>query len=352
MPLSSTLTTSAPWPDPVRLRQRHDLEQMFTTPLADLGAHEDPAFAGVLTPEPEVGAERPGASATFLDNAEAYYERHQGFDYWKAAFSIAFEHIGLKKADLIVEYGCGFGNSTLPLLELFPDSRIVAVDISPNLLAILKRLLDARGLAARCLPIALDAHKPYVRDGIADLVAGSAILHHLTEPGALVQAAMRVLKPGGVAVFFEPFEGGYALLRLLIRDICREAALREAVSPAFTWLAEMSAEWNLQIQRDQLPGWRDLDDKWLFPRSVLQQIADEAGAELIVKRLDSFQGRKDLFRANLGYQLRDWRGLDPDDPAVMPPWAWEIVDRFDNDYFSVGLKEDLLFEGCVIFRKR
>lgn len=328
------------------------LSEAFTTPLADLGVHEDPAFAGVLTPLPELGAERPGTSATFLENAEAYYAQHQSFWYWKDAFESALQHAGVTRADLIVEYGCGFGNSTLPLLELFPESRIVAIDISPNLLAILRRLIDARGLAHRCVPVALDAHRPYVRDGVADLVAGSAILHHLTEPGELVKAAMRVLKPQGVAVFFEPFEAGYALLRMLIRELCREAAVREMVLPAFTWWAEMSAEWNLQIQRDRLPGWRDLDDKWLFPRSVLQQFADEAGAELIVRPLHSFGDRTDLFRCHLRYQLRHWRGLDPDDPAVVPPWAWDIVERYDNEFFSAGLKEDLLFEGVVIFRKR
>ena len=103
---------------------------------------------------------------------------------------------------------------------------------------------------------------------MADLVLGSAILHHLVEPGRCVEAAIRALKPGGSAVFFEPFEAGHAISRVIIAEICRAAAVKEFSSPALTWLAEISVEWNLQIQRDKLPGWQELDDKWLFPRSV------------------------------------------------------------------------------------
>lgn len=326
--------------------------ELFTSPLVDLGDHEHAQFAKVLTPAPEVGVTRHGASATFLDNAEAYYEKHQFFDYWRGALKEALELAGVKEAATIVEYGCGFGNSTLPLLDLFPESRIVSMDISPNLLAILQRLLVARGLDGRCVPISLDVHKPYIKESVADLVVGSAILHHLVEPEKCVGAAMRVLKPGGSAIFFEPFEAGFSLMRLAIREMCREAGVREFASPALTWLAEMSAEWMLQIKRDKLPGWKDLDDKWLFPRTVLQQIADNVGAELIIRPLRNNRTSNRPFTAQLRHFLKSWKGLDPDDLKLMPEWAWEILGRYDDEFFSDGLKEDLLFEGTVIFKKR
>lgn len=326
--------------------------ELFTAPLVDLGEHEDPQFARVLTPAPEVGAEKSGASATFLENAEAYYEKHQGFIYWKSKLQEALELAGVASAETIVEYGCGFGNSTLPILELFPQARVVSLDISPNLLAILQRLLVARGLEDRCTPISLDVHKPYIKENVADLVVGSAILHHLVEPVRCVDAAMRVLKPGGSAIFFEPFEAGHSMLRLLIRDLCQAAAIKPFSSPALTWLAEISAEWMLQIKREKLPGWRDLDDKWLFPRVVLQNIADQVGAELRIKSLYNHQLAPNVFATQLRTLLKSWRGLDPDDPTMMPPWAWEIVALYDDELFSAGLKEDFLFEGIVIFRKR
>src|ERR1700731_760367 len=155
----------------------------FNEPLVNLGDCEAEAFRGVVTPKGEVGQERHGVNAVFLENAEAYYQKYQGFNYWRMLLVQALGRINVNDANMIVEYGCGFGNATLPMLDIFPTSKVVATDISPNLLAILQRLLDSRGLRDRCTPIALDAHKPYLREGCADLVFGAAILHHLVEPG-------------------------------------------------------------------------------------------------------------------------------------------------------------------------
>lgn len=221
-----------------------------------------------------------------------------------------------------------------------------------NLLAILNRLIANRGYADRCIAVAQDAQKPFLEPGIADLVVGSAILHHLVEPGKCVEAAMRVLKPGGLAIFFEPFEAGHALARVIIAEICQRAAVLEFMSPALTWLAEISAEWNLQIQRDKLPGWTNLDDKWLFPRSVLHKIADDVGAELITAPILEAEFVERPFASNLRYFLKSWQGFDPNDETILPKWVWDIVDKYDSSFFSAGLLEDFQFQGSVVFKKR
>jgi ubiquinone/menaquinone biosynthesis C-methylase UbiE len=116
--------------------------------------------------------------------------------------------------------------ATLPMLDIFPDARRVATDISPNLLKILEGLLSSRELEDRCVAIAMDAHRPYLNEASADLVFRAAILHHLVEPGRFIGGAMRVLNPGGWAIFFEPLEGGLAILRLICLDIVRQGRRR------------------------------------------------------------------------------------------------------------------------------
>jgi hypothetical protein len=64
-----------------------------------------------------------------------------------------------------------------------------------------------------------DAGKPYIKDGCADLVFGAAILRHLVEPGKFIASALRVVRPGGSAFFFESFEGGLAILRLILHEV-------------------------------------------------------------------------------------------------------------------------------------
>ena len=48
-------------------------EELFTQPLVDLGSNGDRGLSGVMSPRDEVGAERRGVNATFLENAEDYY---------------------------------------------------------------------------------------------------------------------------------------------------------------------------------------------------------------------------------------------------------------------------------------
>ena len=332
-----------------RLRKRgtklaqtqHPLMQQ---PLVDL-VIERAEFAGVLTPSGEIGAAREGVDHVFLDDAEAYYRKYQSFEYWRALLQQATQRAGITDADAIVEFGCGFGNSTLPLLDLFPRARVVATDISPNLLAILNRLLAARGLTERCIAVAMDAQKDYVRAESADLVVGSAILHHLVEPAPFVEQAMRILRPGGAAIFFEPFEGGYAVLRLMCQEIVREAGRRNDNSSAVRLARWIVTGFAPQIFRDALPGWQSRNDKWMFPRSVIDDIARKAGATLTVYPIHDSEGQ---FRRQFTLMMRSDRG---DDPSELPPWMVEIFNRYDREAFSPQMLTDLALEGCIIFAK-
>lgn len=323
-----------------------NLDDYFVCKLVDMGEIDNPNFHGVYSPEPEVGRKREGVNAAFLEDAEEYYVKHQGYDYWNQLFAGAFRRLKLSNPDLIVEYGCGFGNSTLPLLALMPDAKVIASDISPNLLAIGRRLVEERGYSDRCAFVAMDAQVDYIRPDIADVVVGSAILHHLAEPRLLLTAAMRVLKPNGCAIFFEPFEIGYALIRMLLLDILNEASRRDYTSPIVDWMTQLQEALAVQIQRDRAPGWRDRDDKWIFSRNYLQDIADDVGAELIIYPLETSSGK---FRSQIKYMLTVDAGFKDSD---MPDWGWSIIDRLDNDIFSPDLMPDLLIAGAVIFKKR
>lgn len=317
---------------------------LFKVPLVDL-CEENKAFAGVLTPQPEFGKPRQGVDEVFLGNAEDYYKKYKSFDYWRPLLRDAASRVGITDASLIVEFGCGFGNSTLPLLDLFPRAQIIASDISPNLLVILNRLLASRSLSSRCLVVAMDAQKDYVVSGCADLVVGSAILHHLVNPGVFVKRALDLLRPGGAAIFFEPLEGGNAILRAICLEIVREATWRGEKGPAIEFAGTMGAALEPQIFRDRLPGWENNNDKWAFPRSVLDRLASDAGARITIYPLHDTNGQ---FRRQFSYALQTYGGLSE---TALPAWAWEIFDRYDRETFSREMLVDLAIEGCVIFRK-
>ncbi len=126
---------------------------------------------------------------------------------------------------------------------------------------------------------------------------GAAILHHLVEPGQFVKHAMRVLKPGGVAFFFEPLEGGHAMLLSICNEIKREAKRRISLKrwKALETLEAREAAGLCDLFDRVAIGcvavadfsigdtWmKDLDDKWAFPRSVIDEMARDAGATATV----------------------------------------------------------------------
>lgn len=65
----------------------------------------------------------------------------------------------------------------------------------------------------------LNAEELIFESGEIDLVVGGAILHHLFDPSKTLKEAYKVLKPGGYAIFYEPFEAGNQIVKLIFERI-------------------------------------------------------------------------------------------------------------------------------------
>lgn len=112
----------------------------------------------------------------------------------------------LSPASMVLEIGCGTGLFTDKFAAL--GARIVAVDISPDLLRLAagRRLPSDRVRFLERRVEDLDTSDPGFADWAADgfdAVIGSSVLHHL-ELGGAFGSFRRVLKPGGMLAFAEP----------------------------------------------------------------------------------------------------------------------------------------------------
>jgi SAM-dependent methyltransferase len=96
-------------------------------------------------------------------------------------------------------------------------------DLSPNNIAIARRLAEKYDLAGRTNFSVSVAEKLDYPDEHFDVIAGVDILHHVTIGPALAECK-RVLKPGGVAVFHEP-------TRVPVFDRLRETRLARRLVP-------------------------------------------------------------------------------------------------------------------------
>jgi SAM-dependent methyltransferase len=325
------------------------LTGLFEVPLRDLG-ETDARLRGIICPAPEMGAERVGITSQFLDDAETYHARYSNSAHFSRLFEQAFAAAGIAPEGglTVLDIGTGSGTNTIqPCLTLFDGCRIVATDLSPDLLRILRHYVAEQGLEDRVVCVCTDAMNNFFRPASFDIVVGAAILHHLLDPGRALAAAFRALRPGGTAFFFEPFEG-LGVLRVAF-DLILERAAREALSldpAAAKLLAAMCLDYATRAGSDKsAPHFRYMDDKWLFTRDWLQTASRQAGFTDMT--IVPHASHATLFRDYTTGLLRLGAGLTAE---ALPDWAWDTIGRFDQG-FSPEMKRDLLLEGTIVLRK-
>jgi ubiquinone/menaquinone biosynthesis C-methylase UbiE len=166
-----------------------------------------------------------GVTAQFLGNADTYHKKYLNYARIESPIKRALKQSPFDRdAPTILDIGSGSGNSVIPLLKLFPDSTIVACDISPNMLAILRdHLAESPEYSQRCLLIATNVMHDHFMPDKFDLTVGAAILHHILDVQKTLGSVYKALRNDGVAVFFEPFEAGNAILRMAYQHILERA---------------------------------------------------------------------------------------------------------------------------------
>ena len=187
---------------------------------------------------------------------------------------------GLRPGRTILEIGCGTGLFTAQFAAT--GARIVAVDISPDLLA---KAIDRQLPADRVrfeqrrvenLERTDPAFQAWAADGF-DAIIGSSVLHHLDIPDA-IETFKRLLAPGGRIAFAEP--------NLLNPQVWMERTFRSwfpYVSPDETAIVR----WELRRQLERAGFSRVVITPfdWLHPATPVPLIGAVGGAGKLFERL-------------------------------------------------------------------
>lgn len=111
-----------------------------------------------------------------------------------------------------LDLGCGTGHLAAALLLEGIASESVGLDISSGMVGV---ATESYGELATFL-VGDAGHLPFA-DASFDLVVGDAFLHHVLDVSECLAEVKRVLRPGGVATFNEPWRNGYSFVEVLIR---------------------------------------------------------------------------------------------------------------------------------------
>lgn len=306
-----------------------------------------PAFARILCRKCDLGREPIGVTRQFLQDAETYHRKYFKPAYFKHLIAQALARLEYgQRQPAVLDLGAGSGNSVIAALELLEPRLLVAVDISPQLLAILRDYLDKlAGGSSDCALVCMDAcENPYRHDSF-DLALGAAFLHHMPDPQRALAAIHAALRPGGHAIFFEPFENGNAILALAFQEILDCTGRRRQLDGHVTRLLTGTIR-HLETVRWASPEERNrLDDKWVFTRGSLEELQQAVGFQRLT--IYPIHPTEAPFSRQAETLLRV--GLEAP-PEALPPWAWTVLNRYDSA-FSDHLKRDLLIEGAIIMTK-
>jgi SAM-dependent methyltransferase len=125
----------------------------------------------------------------------------------------AFVLLGDVRGLDVLDYGCGHAMAAIVLARR--GAKVAAFDLSAGYLAEARRRAAVNGVTIRF--VQADGERLPFADGSFDRVWGNAVLHHL-DVGIAGRELKRILRPGGMAVFCEPW-GGNPLLRFARRRL-------------------------------------------------------------------------------------------------------------------------------------
>lgn len=147
------------------------------------------------------------SSKTYFDTNATKWDNMRASFFSESVREIAYKLSGIKAGDIAGDIGAGTGFVTEGLLSL--GSKVIAIDESEEMLAVLENLLNSTNLKtivgeSKALPI---------EDNSLDYVFANMYLHHTEEPDKAIAEMYRVLKPRGKIIISDLSAHHYDFLR-------------------------------------------------------------------------------------------------------------------------------------------
>jgi ubiquinone/menaquinone biosynthesis C-methylase UbiE len=151
-----------------------------------------------------------GTGKWFLDREIAHFMSHQGAPWLEReereteeAPNRLVSALGLKPGNQVGDVGAGSGYLTWRMARVVgPTGKIYANDIQPEMIAILRTNLLARGIT-NVVPVLGTTTDPRLPDNTLDLILLVDVYHECDHPWEMTRRMTDALKPGGRLVFVE-----------------------------------------------------------------------------------------------------------------------------------------------------
>lgn len=115
---------------------------------------------------------------------------------------LLIDNLPLAPDDVVADIGAGTGYFSFPVARRVPDGRVLAVDIQPEMLGMIRERREETGVD-NVEPVLGEVTNPNLPDGAVDLVFIVDAYHEFSHPREMGEAIVRALEPGGRLVLVE-----------------------------------------------------------------------------------------------------------------------------------------------------
>ncbi len=154
-------------------------------------------------------ASRDGIGKFYLGREISHVMGHQGFGWLERESRVSEEQpdrvveaLGLASDDVVADIGAGSGFFTFRIAPHVPEGKVLAVDIQPEMLAIIEQRTAQEGIT-NIKPILGSIDDPSLPTATVDLVLMVDAYHEFSHPFEMMQGIVSALVPGGRVVLVE-----------------------------------------------------------------------------------------------------------------------------------------------------
>ncbi|HEY1375583.1 MAG TPA: methyltransferase domain-containing protein [Gemmataceae bacterium] len=157
-------------------------------------ADHDPNGTGVFYMGREIALVMGHQAAGWLDRPEREKEEQP---------ARLIDILKLKPGEVVADVGAGSGYLTFRLADrVGPTGKVLAVDIQPEMLALIRQKMKDKGLT-NVEPVLGTEADPKLPAAAVDTILMVDVYHEFSRPFEMTEAMVKALKPGGRLVFVE-----------------------------------------------------------------------------------------------------------------------------------------------------
>jgi precorrin-6B methylase 2 len=198
-----------------------------TTPRYETRKDHDPDGIGKFYMGREIAQVMGHLAAEWLERPEREQEERP---------SKLLEALQIRPGDALADIGAGSGYLTFRLAKRTgPKGKVFAVDIQPEMLALIRQRMKATGVTNIELIQGTESD-PKLPANSTDLILMVDVYHEFSYPWEMTTAMVRALKPGGRLVFVEYRKEDPEVPIKLVHKMTERQVLKEMAPHPLTWV--------------------------------------------------------------------------------------------------------------------